>query len=318
MGSTVDWSSPGAIATTLLDGNPIAILITLAVALLLPTLLHYSLYRKAANPASSSFILLGPSGAGKTSFLTSLESASQRAKTATPRTHTSQNPASTTIVLHPSVPIASNRYRSVNDPSLSEAKRNPVKYILRDTPGHGKLRSSQLSQLQNDLSSKEKSPIRGLIYFVDAALLADGAENLRDSAGYLHDVLLLLQKLVLSKNKSLSKAGASISVLIAANKQDLFTALPAGSIKERLELEIDRIRKSRQKGLMDASAGSLDNEDDEDLLGGDDGQGTFSFRLLENEIGTKVDVIGGSILSEEGQDPKSGVRAWEEWIGSCL
>jgi hypothetical protein len=74
MGEDLDWSSPRAIATNLLDGNPIAILVTVILAFGLPVLLHYLLYRKAASPPRSTFILLGPSGAGKTSLFSLVSS----------------------------------------------------------------------------------------------------------------------------------------------------------------------------------------------------------------------------------------------------
>jgi signal recognition particle receptor subunit beta len=70
MGADLDWSSFKSVVTNLLDGNPIAILVTVLIAVGCPLLLHYFLYRKAAAPASSSFLLLGPSGAGKTALFT--------------------------------------------------------------------------------------------------------------------------------------------------------------------------------------------------------------------------------------------------------
>jgi signal recognition particle receptor subunit beta len=249
-----------------------------------------------------------------------VESASLRRSKAVPSTHTSQTSTSTTVTLPPSVPIFSNRYRSVNDSSLADSKRNPTKYILRDTPGHGKLRSAQLSQLQADLrSKKEASPTRGIIFFVDAASLSEEAENLRDNAGYLYDILLVLQKVVLNKGKPSSKVGTTVPILVASNKQDLFTALPPGSVRQKLELEIDLIRKTRQKGLMDASADSELNEDEDEILGGDDGRETFSFQALEDDIGIKVEVIGGFTKAEGGDaDGSTGIRKWEEWIGQRL
>ncbi|EED21782.1 SRP receptor beta subunit (Srp102), putative [Talaromyces stipitatus ATCC 10500] len=318
-----DWkSSLASIATTLLDGNPTAILLALVVTLTLPILLHWIIYRKAASPPLSTFVLLGPSGAGKTAFLSLVESSSlYKAKTPSHSTHTSQTSTSTTVTLPPSVPIFSNRYRSVNDPSLPDAKRNAVKYVLRDTPGHGKLRSAQLTQLQTELSSKSKkeaSSICGIIFFVDAASLVEGAENLRDYAGYLYDILLVLQKIVLSKGKLSKKAGTNFPILVAANKQDLFTALPPGSVKQKLESEIDRIRQTRQKGLLDASANPEHDEDGEEVLGGDGDK--FTFHGLEDDIGVKVDVVGGFAKAENEKDGVSatGIRKWEEWIGSCL
>lgn len=69
MGRDLDWSSLRNIATNLLDANPIAIIVTAVIAFGFPILLHYLLYRKAASPPSTSFLLLGPSGAGKTALL---------------------------------------------------------------------------------------------------------------------------------------------------------------------------------------------------------------------------------------------------------
>lgn len=123
----------------------------------------------------------------------------------------------------------------------------------------------------------------------------------------------------MNTGKSSSKAGATIPILVAANKQDLFTALPPGSIRQKLELEIDRIRKTRQKGLMDASASSELNEDEDEILGGDDGRDTFTFQALEDDIGIKVEVIGGFTKAEGGDaDGATGIRKWEEWIGRRL
>lgn len=69
MGSQADWHSFGGVITSLLDGNAIAIAITALIAFGLPVLLHVIFYRSAASPPSSNFLLLGPSGAGKTSLL---------------------------------------------------------------------------------------------------------------------------------------------------------------------------------------------------------------------------------------------------------
>lgn len=159
-----------------------------------------------------------------------------------------------------------------------------------------------------------KTKIRGVLFMVDTAALVDEA-TLRDTATYLHDVLLILQKRELKKSST--KRSMEIPVLVAANKQDLFTALPPGSVREKLEAEIDRIRKSKTKGLMDASADTgLDTE--EEILGNDDAQGVFTFKLLEDETGVKVEVVGGAVKGDSEEELGSGVRRWEEWIGMCL
>jgi len=102
-------------------------------------------------------------------------------------------------------------------------------------------------------------------------------------------------------------------VLIAANKQDLFTALPQGAVRERLEAEIERVRSSKSRGLTTVGE-DVDEPQEEEVLGGD-GEGKFSFKLLKEEFDIKVDVLGGAV---KGEEAGKGVRRWEEWIGSSL
>ncbi|KKK13862.1 hypothetical protein P175DRAFT_0503442 [Aspergillus ochraceoroseus IBT 24754] len=318
---STSWGSVVAqIATKLLDGTPLTIVIAVFITFGVPILLHFCLYRTVASPPSSNFLLLGPSGAGKTTLLTLLESkSSPAAKTQSQPTHTSQTSTLSTIRLPASVPTASNKYRSVNDPSLKDVSRNPIKYRIRDTPGHGKLRGPQgLSELLFMSSANDtKSKLRGVLFMVDTATISE-IDSLRDTASYLYDILLILQKRALNRGGSSLKAAAEIPVLVAANKQDLFTALPPGSVREKLEAEIDRIRKSKSKGLMDASADSGTGEGEDDILGSSDAQDVFSFDRLEDEIGLKVDVVGGAIKGDEEGNIGAGVRKWEEWIGQCL
>ena len=47
-----------------------AILVTLLISLTLPVAIHYYLYKKAVARELPTFLLLGPSGAGKTALLT--------------------------------------------------------------------------------------------------------------------------------------------------------------------------------------------------------------------------------------------------------
>jgi hypothetical protein len=70
MSSQAGWDSVTGIATLLLGGNLIAIAIAIVIAFGVPILLHLVFYRAAASPPSSNFLLLGPSGAGKTAFTT--------------------------------------------------------------------------------------------------------------------------------------------------------------------------------------------------------------------------------------------------------
>ncbi|CAL5874877.1 uncharacterized protein PFLUO_LOCUS9179 [Penicillium psychrofluorescens] len=319
MATEPGWNSVAGIATNLLDGNLVAIAIAMLITFGVPVLLHVIFYRSAAAPPSSNFLLLGSSGAGKTAFTSLLEAKSSPASKKSHLTHTSQSSTLVTVGLPPDVPTASNRYRSVNDPSLKETSRNPVRYRVQDTPGHGKLRASQgISQLQAMSHSNDaKIKLRGVLFMVDTAALVDET-TLRDSATYLHDVLLILQKRALNKGKSSAKVATEVPVLVAANKQDLFTALPPGSVREKLEAEIDRIRKSKTKGLLDASAGSGVETEDDEVLGNDGGLERFSFKLLEEEVGIKVDVVGGAVKGDPNEELGSGVRRWEEWVGLCL
>ncbi|KAL4889109.1 signal recognition particle receptor beta subunit-domain-containing protein [Aspergillus ambiguus] len=319
MGNQADWSSFSGILTSLLDGNPIAIVVTAFIAFGLPVLLHLIFYRTVASPPTSNFLLLGPSGAGKTALLTLLEAKGSPAAKKSTLTHTSQTSTLSTVRLPPTVTTASNRYRSVNDSSLKDITRNPVKYCVKDTPGHGKLRESQgTAQLVSMSTTNDaRSKVRAVLFVVDTAALSE-PDALRDTASYLYDVLLILQRRALKKGKSSMKAAAEIPVLVAVNKQDLFTALPPGSVREKLEAELDRIRKSKSKGLLDASADSGPGDDEDDILGSRDPQDAFNFRLLEEEIGVKVDVVGGAVKGDEEGNLGAGVRKWEEWIGQCL
>jgi signal recognition particle receptor subunit beta len=101
--------------------------------------------------------------------------------------------------------------------------------------------------------------------------------------------------------------------LIAANKLDLFTALPAALVKSNLEAELGRVRKTRSKGLLDSGVGADDvaGEEGDDWLG-EYGSEKFSFKqLLEFDI--EVDVIGGNVV---GDGP--GVDKWWKWIAERI
>lgn len=194
--------------------------------------------------------------------------------------------------------MGSNQYRSENDFEVTQAKKTATKYQIVDTPGHGKLR------LEHGLSkiSTLGSSLRGVLFLLDSTVLEHlGSEAARDVVSYLHDLLLTLQR---RKDK--------VPVLVAASKQDLFTALPEGAVRERLEKELERQRSSRSKGIS-----AVDEKDDgaeDDVLGGG-GEDKFSFKLLEDEFGITVHVVGGAV---KGSDDGKGVQKWEEWIGSCL
>lgn len=151
-----------------------------------------------------------------------------------------------------------------------------------------------------------------MIFVVDASVLdSSDSSASRDTAGYLHDTLLALQRRKTGKGSK--KTNTEIPVLIAANKQDLFTALPTGAVRERLQTEIERVRVSRSKGLSTVGQ-DTDADADEEVLGGG-GEEKFSFKLMQEEYDINIDVVGGAVRGEEAG---KGVRRWEEWIGACL
>jgi signal recognition particle receptor subunit beta len=149
---------------------------------------------------------------------------------------------------------------------------------------------------------------------VDAAALAE-EPGLNDAALYLHDVLLALQKRY--TGSTTSKAPTGIPVLIAANKMDLFTALPANLVKHHLEKGISEVRRSRAKALRDAGkalSGGEDEVDEEKEWLGEGGEGEFEFSQMA-EVGCSVQVVGANVLSgKEG----GSVEGWWEWIGENL
>ena len=222
-------------------------------------------------------------------------------------TRTSQTPLSVEVSLPVTTSTASSRYRSANDPSLQIHKR----FLLADTPGHGKLRHHAFDGIT------KPENLKGIIFMVDAAdePLANSessSEGQRPAAEYLHDLLLVLQKR--STNSKTSKAPQELPLLIAVNKLDLFTALPAPFVKKTLEKEITKIRNSRNKGLLDSGVGmnGIDIGEDKEWLG-EVGDGGFEFLQME-EFNVPISVAGGNVLGSEGPD----VARWWDWIGSNL
>ena len=218
-------------------------------------------------------------------------------------TRTSQAPLSVEVSLPITTTAASSRYRSVNDPSSQVHKR----FLLADTPGHGKLRHHAFDNITKPQN------LKGIIFMVDAADVSlAGSEGLHQAAEYLHDLLLVLQKR--STSSKISKAPNELPVLIAANKLDLFTALPAPLVKTALETEITNIRTSRNKGLLDSGIGMNETDigQEKEWLG-DGGEGKFEFSQMK-EVNVSVSVAGGNVLGSDGSD----VAQWWNWIGSNL
>ncbi|KAL6711022.1 hypothetical protein ACN47E_006897 [Coniothyrium glycines] len=293
------WYDHDSWLTAAFAPNLTTIFITLVIACGLPILIHSILYKKAAASTSQpTFLLAGPSGAGKTAFRTLAE------HNTTAQTHTSTIPFTVSALIpSPHVP-ASSHYRSPGDPAFERSRR----FLLVDTPGHGKLRHFATSQLGDPKN------IKAIIFVVDAAAIADEA-GLNEAAEYLHDILLSLQKRYTSAKSS--KGPKEIPVLVAANKMDLFTALPTNLVKIQLEKAITEVRNSRAKAIRDAGAALAGKEDDDEEKEwlGEGGDGSFTFDQMR-EIGTTVDVVGGNVIAS-GKGT-GDVDAWWSWIAEQL
>ncbi|KAI8962832.1 P-loop containing nucleoside triphosphate hydrolase protein [Daldinia sp. FL1419] len=256
------------------------------VVFLLPTIVHFYIVQTTPYTSLPSILLAGPPSGGKTSLLTLLERGDSASAT-----HTSQVPQSVELTVSDDHGAATFR-----EAARIDAPGSHRKFLLVDTPGHGKLRN------QHAMTHITSKTLRGIIYVLDAASLDDG---LADAASFLYDILLALQKRT-GAGKT-SKTPTAIHVLIAANKLDLFTALPASLVKGHLEAELGRIRQSRSKGLLDSGVGAdeIGSEEQDDWLG-QYGSDKFSFGQMR-EFDIEVDVIGGSVLDGK-------VDKWWDWI----
>ncbi|KAI9734515.1 MAG: hypothetical protein M1834_002115 [Cirrosporium novae-zelandiae] len=294
------WSDHDSWLTLLLGPSLLAVAVTLVIVLTVPILLHHFFYYTGSPKKLPEFILMGPSGSGKTSLITYFKSGHATG------THTSQTPLTVDVTLPLNVIPKSSEYREPTDPALKMAPQ----FSLTDTPGHGKLRQSTLDNLAK---AGKPQNIHGVIFLVDAAA-SNGSADLHDAAEYLYEVLMALQsRFTKSKNP---KKVQPISLLIATNKHDLFTALPAPYIKTALEKEISDIRNARTKGLLDSAVTAADAGmmmDDEKEWLGDTTQEKFEFEQME-ELNVPVSIEAGNVLGSDRPD----VVRWANWIGSHL
>ncbi|KAL6866531.1 hypothetical protein ACO1O0_002643 [Amphichorda felina] len=267
---------------------PLAIL-GIIVVLGAPLLWHIILASSSTYTVPPTVLLLGPEGAGKTGLLTLFE----RGDDGPAQTHTSQT--SQTVELNASVDSDSRAsFRNHDDTTGTHTK-----FLLVDTPGHGKLRNAAMGKL----ARTEK--LRAVVFVVDAAALGE-QDVLAATASYLHDALLFLQKRAADKT---SANRGPVPFLIAANKMDLFTALPSTLVKTNLEAELTRIRATRSKGLLDSGVGMDDlGSEEQDGWLGEYGSEKFSFKQMQ-EFDVDIEVLPGNVT---GDGP--GADKWWWWI----
>ncbi|KAF8251365.1 hypothetical protein K440DRAFT_496844, partial [Wilcoxina mikolae CBS 423.85] len=267
--------STNSLLMSLLNPTPLAAVVAVITIILTPLLLHFLIFRTRDSTTLPTFLLLGPASSGKTTLMTTFASSPSE-------TRTSQSPLSLECDIPASL-TTSQKFRSTNDPSL----RGVHRFLLQDTPGHGKLRPRAIEMISGDT--------RGVVFVLDAS-----TQEWSDAAEYLYGVLLRVQKLLDTPGNKRDV----FPVLVACNKSDLFTALPAGRIRSVLKEELERVREGRSRGIV----GVGEEEEEVDVLGGG---GRFTFEALE-ELGVKVVFKGASTLAD-------GWRlALGEWVGESL
>lgn len=389
--------SPGASASPLvslveylLTPSPPIFIVGFLVIFLAPVALHFWVSTQSKYTTLPTILLLGPSGSGKTSLLTVLERgglSSNQGKgkseksnndvavlfddpEARTTTHTSQVPHAVELSVTFDNPSgAPSSWREAPESSLTsdddhhhdkdDDGRKWKRFLLVDTPGHGKLRRWGLDGLltagttpprnKNTASAAASaagsvfgpssqggitlSRLRGVVFVVDASSLSPdalataddltshgggGVGGLQGAAAYLYDVLVALQRRQIMLAKGGKRGGeTAIPVLVAANKQDLFTALPAAATRAALEAELGRIRVSRSKGLLDTGGVAADQDErEEEAWLGAVGTEKFVFAQLRDEFDIEVEVVGGNVVG--GEDMGPGIDGWWKWIADKL
>ena len=297
--------------------SPTVFIVGALIVLLVPFLVHYYLVHRTDYTVLPSILLAGPSGSGKTGLMTLFERGGGSPGTS----HVSiKLPATRTTVDKHSVELSfsntgeNTSHDDINDElNLHHRDSTHTRFILHDTPGSEKRRFYAFNYIASSVGSRmtESSKLRGVVFVLDSAAMGDdttGRGSTSQAAEYLHDILVALQKRMTSKK---SKASSAVSVLIAANKDDLFTSYPAHVAKSLLEKELTKIRAARGKGMLESTVGedySMVPEDQDAWIGAL-GSEKFSFDQMK-EFDVEVEVISGSVTT----NGCPGVAKWWEWI----
>ena len=298
--------------------SPTVFMVGALIVVLVPFLVHYYLVHRTDYTVLPSILLAGPSGSGKTRLMTLFERGggspgTNHVNIELPTTRTTVNEHS--VELSFSNTRENTSHDDVNDElNLHHRDSTHTRFILHDTPGSEKRRFHAFNYIASSVGSRmtESSKLRGVVFVVDSAAMGDdttGGDSTSRAAEYLHDVLVALQKRMTSKKSS--QAPSAVSVLIAANKEDLFTSYPAHVVKSSLEKELTKIRAAKGKGMLESTVGEdygIVPEDQDSWIGAL-GSEKFSFDQMR-EFDVEVEVISGSVTTNSCP----GVVKWWEWI----
>lgn len=177
-------------------------------------------------------------------------------------------------------------------------------FHMTDTPGHPKLRSLALA----GIARPDKTSYIGVIYMLDSGdLSAQG--RITDTVAYLYEILVAAQQRYTRLSESSSGSLEPLPVLIACNKSELFTALPANKISALLQSELGKMKETKRKGLLNAGADAEDDENIDEILG-DENSNNITWEGLR-EYGVDISIHSGSIKKED-------IGQWKSWISSSL
>ncbi|CCJ30507.1 unnamed protein product [Pneumocystis jirovecii] len=147
------------------------------------------------------------------------------------------------------------------------------KVILIDFPGHSKFYHM----------FRETDHLQSVIFMVDSSIIIKNAHHVAQQ------LYLLLKDLRVKKIRSL---------LIAANKDDLFTSLSASKISSILEENLEEISFSRSKSIAEMD----EKDDDDNWLMNAEG------KVQLNDIrGLNIVVLSGSVENDR-------FSSWTEWM----
>lgn len=140
------------------------------------------------------------------------------------------------------------------------------------------------------------SNIKGILFVLDAA---SGPKGIEQAAQYLFKVLL----------RSEHRMGG-IDIMIACNKADLFSMVPAVKLRKTLEKELTFIRDAHSQGV-----GSVKNEDTLGGRAGDVGdQEEEDGSWLGRGGAIDFSELDGEVAIADGSVKTNNVEPWKRWM----